>query len=348
MPGDGIGPEITKATRGALEVLSARFALGLKFEQRDIGLASLAAQGSTLPQDVLQRCHSAHGILLAPVSSYDYPPPAQGGINPSAKIRKELDLYANIRPSRATPGVPCASPNMDLVLVRENTEGFYADRNMHSGSGEFQPTKDVALAMRKITRSGSTRIAQSAFELAMTRRRHVTAVHKANVLSVTDGLFLECVNEVATRYNDVTLETRIVDAMAAELVTAGERFDVVVTTNMYGDILSDEAAALAGGLGQAGALNTGAHHGVAQATHGSAPDIAGKGIANPTALLRSAAMLLQWLGAKHNRDDLLKASVALQSALEIILNDPTNHTPDLGGTATTESFSHTLCAEIEK
>ena len=227
-----------------------------------------------------------------------YPAGAQGGLNPSGELRKQLDLFANIRPARSRGGLPprCGSP-VDLVIVRENTEGFYADRSMFAGSGEFMPTPDLALSVRKVSRMGSTRIAEAAFALAVRRRKKVSAVHKANVLRLSDGLFLDCVRKVASRFPEVSYEERIVDAMAALLVRDASAFDVVVTTNMFGDILSDLAGEISGSLGLAASLNVGAAHAVAQAQHGSAPDIAGQDRANPAALIGSAAMLLGWLGS---------------------------------------------------
>jgi len=226
--------------------------------------------------------------------------------------------------------------------VRENTEGFYADRNMAGGSGEFQPTSDVALAIRKITKSACCRIGRTAFELAGQRRKNVTMVHKANVLKMTDGLFTRTIREVSQDFPDITLDERLVDAMAADLIRRPDAFDVVVTTNMYGDILSDEAAALSGGLGLAGALNAGSDHAVAQAVHGSAPDIAGQGTANPVALISSVAMLLEWLSIRKNRPDLLDAATQVRTAIDYTLARPANHTPDLGGNATTESITRAI------
>ena len=180
-----------------------------------------------------------------PVSHNDYPPSDEGGLNPSGQLRRRLDLYANIRPARIRPGfVPRCGIAFDLVVVRENTEGFYADRTMHVGTGEVMPTPDLAMAFRKVTRAGSLRIAESAFKLAMQRRRKVTAVHKANVLRVSDGLFLECVRQVAARYPEVAYEEKLIDAMAALLIRDDSVFDVIVTTNMFGDILSEEASEL--------------------------------------------------------------------------------------------------------
>ncbi len=347
LPGDGIGPEITAATRQVLDVLDAKLALGLRLEEHAMGLATLDSDASTLPREVLDEARAADGVILAPVSTYDYPPADQGGINPSARIRIALDLYANIRPSRTRAGVQNVATDMDLVVVRENTEGFYADRNMLGGSGEFQPSEDMALAVRKITAVASQRIARTAFELATRRDKHVTMVHKANVLKVTDGLFIREVVKVADDFPDVRLDEMLVDAMAARLIRDPQAFDVIVTSNMYGDILSDEAAALCGGLGLASALNAGEEHAIAQAVHGSAPDIAGRGIANPAALMLSAAMLLDWLGTRHDRPILAVAADMLEGAVNATLADARIHTPDLGGDATTLSFASAVANHIQ-
>jgi 3-isopropylmalate dehydrogenase len=348
LPGDGIGPEIMAATMTALNALNDKHALKLDFEAHAVGLPALEAGGSTLSDDLLDRIRAAEGTILGPCDTYAYPPKQEGGVNPSATIRKELDLFANIRPSRSRKGVPSAAAGMDLVMARENTEGFYADRNMFQGSGEFMPTEDVALAVRKITREGSRRIARVAFDLAQGRRGKVTMVHKANVLKVSDGLFRGTVRDVAKDYPGVELDEVLIDAMAALLVRTPGAFDVIVTTNMYGDILSDEANELAGGLGLGGSVNAGDDHAVAQAAHGSAPDIAGKGIANPVALMASAAMLLEWLGGRHGRDDLVTAVGAFNGAIDNVLADPANHTPDLGGKAKTAAVGDVVAAEILK
>ncbi len=348
LPGDGIGPEITAATRQVLQILDKSLTLGLRLEEFPMGLATLPSHASTLPKEVLDRARAADGVMLAPVSTYDYPPPEQGGINPSAGIRIALDLYANIRPSRTRAGVENVAAHMDLVVVRENSEGFYADRNMFAGSGEFQPSEDMALAVRKITASASQRIARTAFALASRRDKHVTMVHKANVLKVSDGLFLEEVQGVAKAHPDVELTEVLIDAMAALLVRTPEAFDVIVTTNMYGDILSDEANELAGGLGLGGSVNAADDHGIAQAAHGSAPDIAGQGVANPVALMVSAAMLLEWLGGRHGRDDLMTAASAFNDAIDRALAVTANHTPDLGGKAKTAGVGDAVAAEIQK
>ncbi|HEY9569015.1 MAG TPA: isocitrate/isopropylmalate family dehydrogenase, partial [Thalassobaculum sp.] len=291
--GDGIGPEITAATLRVLDAAAAASGLALDYRESSIGFDALARSGTTFPDAALAVVKEADGTLLGPVSHNEYPPLAEGGLNPSGELRKRLDLYANIRPAKTVPGLPprCGT-DVDLVIVRENTEGFYADRNMFSGSGEFMPTPEVALAVRKVTRAGSLRIAEAAFDLAMRRRRKVTSVHKGNVLRVSDGLYLQCTREVAARYPEVEYEEKIIDAMAALLIRDAGAFDVIVTTNMFGDILSDEASEIAGSLGLAASLNAGAEHAVAQAQHGSAPDIAGRDLANPASLIGSAAMLL--------------------------------------------------------
>src|SRR6266540_6185506 len=258
MEGDGIGPEITAATMRVVRAADDLFKLGLSFAPVSIGLAALRAHGTTLPETAVEAAKAADGVILGPVSHNDYPPVAQGGLNPSGELRKRLDLFANIRPARSRGGLPprCGSP-VDLVIARENTEGFYADRSMFLGSGEFMPTADLALSVRKITRDGSTRIADTAFALAGRRRKKVTAVHKANVLRVSDGLFLDCVRAVASRFPGVEYEERIIDAMTALLVRDASAFDVIVTTNMFGDILSDLAAEISGSLGLAASLNAG-------------------------------------------------------------------------------------------
>ncbi len=262
--------------------------------------------------------------------------------NPSAVLRKRFELYANIRPARSFPGVPSLRPDVDVVVVRENTEGFYADRNMLDGSGEFKPTPDTVLSVRVVTRRASERVARAAFELASRRSNHVTLVHKANVLKLGCGLFLDVCRSVASEYPDVRVDDYHVDAFAMHLIMHPQDFDVVVTTNLFGDILSDEAAGLVGGLGLAPGLNAGDDHAMAQAVHGSAPDIAGQGKANPVASILSLAMLLDWLGSRHGDDAASTAAKKITSAVERVLNAGKTSTPDLGGTATTAEMTDAI------
>jgi 3-isopropylmalate dehydrogenase len=349
LPGDGIGPEISTATCGILELLNKRMGLEISFETHEIGLARLKKDRTTFPASVAEACRSADGIILGPVSHATYPPRAEGGINVSGELRITLDLYANIRPSKTREALPYwGRTPMDLVIVRENTEGFYADRNMYWGVGEFMPTPDMALAVRKITAGSSRRIAKSAFELAASRRKKVTAVHKANVMKVSDALFLREVRAVADTYPHIAYDEQLVDSMAALLVRDAVRFDVVVTTNMFGDILSDEAAELSGSLGLAGSLNAGESHAMAQAQHGSAPDIAGQDKANPTSLILSAAMLLDWLARKHHQEKFASAAETIEQAIDSVLKDPARRTPDLAGPLGTRAFTQALSEEISR
>lgn len=344
LPGDGIGPEIARATHHVLERLSSVFRLDLSIETGPIGLDALPTWGTTLPDAVRAKAQLVDGIILAPLSTYAYPPPDRGGVNASAEFRTGLDLYANIRP--CVTRIPTRHPAADLVVVRENTEGFYASRAMHQGAGEFMPDPHSAFALRKITAHASMRIAREAFALARARRRKVTAVHKANVLKLSDGLFLESVRAIARENPDVELEEMLVDAVAAVLVRDPARFDVLVTTNMFGDILSNQAAEIAGGLGLAPSLNAGDDAAMAQAAHGSAPDIAGRDIANPTGLVLSAAMLLDWLGRRRDQHVLCEAAARLEAAVAETLSNPRTRTPDIGGTLGTSAVASAIAAAI--
>ena len=339
LPGDGIGPEITDATVRVLHAAQETFGLDLELEERAIGLASLAAAGTTLPSDILTRIREVDGVLLGPVSHYDYPARSEGGINPSAELRTVFKLYSNVRPCRSRGDLSVLRHPMDIVIVRENTEGFYSDRNMYAGSGEFMPDESSAFSIRKITAQASQAVATTAFELASQRRKKVTAVHKANVMKLSDGLFLREVRKVAQEFPDVQLEELIVDATAALLIRRPHTFDVLVTTNMFGDILSDEASELSGSLGLGGAINAGVDVCMAQAQHGSAPDIAGKNVANPTSLIRSAAMLLDWLGRRHGSDAFSTAGKAIHAAVDHVLDQPEKRTRDIGGSTDTDTFA---------
>lgn len=346
LPGDGIGPEITAATLRVLDAVQARLPLGVEVERMDIGLASLGTQGTTLPEAVMRRIPEVDGVVLGPVSHYEYPPKEQGGLNPSGELRTKFELFANIRPCRSLSDLSILRTPMDLVIVRENTEGFYSDRNMFAGTGEFMPDPDMALSVRKITARASARVARAAFDLARGRRKKVTAVHKANVVKLSDGLFLREVRKVAQEYPDVALEELIVDAAAAHLIRSPDRFDVIVTTNMFGDILSDEASELCGSLGLGGSINAGEGICVAQAQHGSAPDIAGQGVANPTSLILSLAMLLDWLGQRHSNARLSDAATRIEAAVEATIGDPATRTRDLGGALGTDEFTTRVCERI--
>jgi 3-isopropylmalate dehydrogenase len=346
LPCDGIGPEITAATMEVLEVANQAFELALEFDYEDAGFTSLEKHGTTLRPETIERARGYDGVILGPQSHMDYPPRDQGGINVSAGFRVGLDLYANVRPARTREFLGGNHKPMDLVIMREATEGFYPDRNMHKGIGEFMPTPDVALSIRKLTAHACERIARAAFVLAMKRGRHVTAVHKANNFIITDGFFMEKVRQVAAEFPEVRLDDFIIDAMAAHLVRNPSRFDVIVTTNFYADILSDLASELSGSLGLAGSINANAETGLicAQAQHGSAPDIQGKNVANPTSLILSVAMMLSWLGEQRGLPNFEEAGAAIERAVDEVLRDPKRRTRDLGGDTNTDQFGSSVAA----
>jgi 3-isopropylmalate dehydrogenase len=346
LPGDDIGPEISEATRYVLEAVDESRGLGLEFDVHEVGMASYRRSGTTLSSGVVEACVAADGVILGPGGMSAYPPVSEGGVNIPGTIRKRLDLYANLRPSRHRAGVPNSRDGLDVLVVRENTEGFYADRSLHEGYGEFRPTPDTALSLRLITARASRRIAKVAFEHATQRRGVVTMVGKRHVMQVTDGLFMDSVAEIAADYPDVELREIDVDAMAADLYLRPENYDVLLTTNMFGDILSNEAAAFAGGLGMAGALNVGEDHAAANAGHGSAPDIAGMGIANPTSLIISSALLLSWWGTRTGDGAFNRAAAEIDAAVDAALSDPAVRTRDLGGPATTTQFTEAVVSAL--
>ena len=287
LPGDGIGPEITAATLHVLRAVDSRLGLGLEVQQRDIGLAALAAHGTTLPDVVLQQVTEVDGTVLGPVSHYDYPPREQGGINPSAELRTRSTWPPTSVPAGRSRGSACCARRWTSSSCAR-TPRASTPTAACMPSGEFMPDPDSAFSIRKVTARASERVARAAFELAVTRRRHVTAVHKANVLTLSDGLFLRVVREVAADYADVELRELIIDAAAARLIRDPGSFDVVVTTNMFGDILSDEASELCGSLGLGGAVNAGDDICVAQAQHGSAPTSPGRAWPTPRSSSRQA------------------------------------------------------------
>jgi homoisocitrate dehydrogenase len=329
--GDGIGHEVIPAAVDALT------ATGLTFEtvHAVAGWDCFQKRGVALPDETLQAARDSDAILFGAISS-----PSQrveGYSSPILGLRQQLDLYGNLRPCRSRPA-PGSRPGVDLLIVRENSEGLYVRRE--------RSDQDGAVAERIITRRGSERIARLACELAMRRRGHLTIVHKANVLSLTCGLFRETARQVASDYPTLTVDELLVDTMALRLVTHPERFDVIVTTNLFGDILSDEAAGLVGGLGLAPSANVAAPsrqdgaHALFEPVHGSAPDIAGQGVANPVGAILAAVLLLDYLG-EHDR------ATAVRQAVEYTLEHGP-HTPDLGGSATTTQVSRAIQSQIKQ
>lgn len=324
--GDGIGPEVVGS---ALRVLAAAGA-EIEWEERWAGLSALDQGEDILPEGTLESFRRTRVALKGPLTT----PVGSGFRSVNVAIRKEFDLFANVRPSRTViPGGRYT--DVDLVVVRENTEGLY------SGIEHYVDRREnYAESITIVSREASERVIEFAFELAQRRsRKRLTLVHKANILKYTSGLFLDVGRELAGRWPDVAFDDRIIDAMAMQLVLDPSRFDVIVTTNMFGDILSDLCAGLVGGLGMAAASNIGADAAMFEAVHGSAPDIAGKGVANPAALIQAGALLCEHIGQDA-------AGAEARRAVEAVLGRGEVRTPDLGGSATTDTFTEAVLAEI--
>ena len=326
LQGDGIGPEVVQA---AVTVVDAAIQsvgkVDLEWRPLPMGLSAIEAEGHPLPDRVKGELEKCHGWIMGPHDSVSYPDAFQNVLNPSGELRRHFDLYANIRPAKNFPNVD--GKNMDLVIARENTEEFYPDRSMYQGGGEWMPNADMAISVGIFTRQAAERIAHVAFQLAQNRRKHVTIVHKANVLKLGMGLFLETCREVGKAYSGMLVDDFHIDAMAAHLVRRPGDFDVIVATNMFGDILSDLTSELSGSLGLGPTINHSADRVMAQAAHGSAPDIAGKGIANPVGEILSAAMLLRWLAHKHADTGLNMVAEEIEAQVTTVLGDTVSDDP---------------------
>jgi isocitrate dehydrogenase (NAD+) len=325
IPGDGIGPEVTDATLTVLRALE----VPLHFERVEAGASALKKYGTNLPLQTIEAIRQTGVALKGPTAT-------EIGVGPpsaNVALRKELDLYANLRPVRSIPNVPTRFEDVDLIVVRENTEDLYSGL-------EHVVVPGVVVSLKIITERASLRIAQFAFGVAQeSSRKKVTAVHKANIMKLSDGLFLECCRRTARDYPDIPYDEVIVDNLCMQLVRNPQRFDVLLLENLYGDIVSDLCAGLVGGLGVVPGGNLGERSAVFEAVHGTAPDIAGKGLANPTALMLSAAMMLRWLKltAEANR---------LQAALLKVYAERKALTADLGGNATTQEFTAAVISAL--
>lgn len=332
LEGDDIGHEIVPASVRIARAAAAAEGLAIDWVEVPIGRRALDTHGHTMPEGTLDTLRGLDGWILGPIGHQAYPKVPEA-INPHPILRKQFDLFANVRPTRSFPGIGAIYDDIDLVIVRENNEGFQPDRNVVAGSGEFRPTEDVSMSVRVITRAGSQKVVRAALELARARKKRLTLVHKNTVFKLGCGLFVESAYQVAQDYPDVTVDEVIVDTMAMRLVRDPQSFDVVVTTNMFGDILTDEAAGLVGGLGMAPGLCIGRGAvAMAQATHGSAPDIAGKGIANPYAMIESTRMMFDWLGRKRDVPAAVAVAERMRRGIEAALADPATRTPDIRGT----------------
>lgn len=325
IPGDGIGPEIVAATVRIIEAAG----VDIEWENQILGVQAQEKYGTTLPDETIDSIKRNKVALKGPQMT----PVGKGFTSVNVGLRRALDLYANVRPVKALPNVECRYPNLDLVIVRENTEGLYAGL-------EHVVVPGVVESLKIITEKASTRIARYAFEFARDNgRKKVTAVHKANIMKVSDGLFLECFYNVAKEFPDIESDDKIIDNCCMQLVMRPEQFDVMVMENLYGDIVSDLCAGLIGGLGLAPGANIGELGAVFEAVHGSAPDIAGQGIANPTALLMSAIEMLRHIGERDAAD-------RIQAAMLGVFADGKWITRDLGGTAKTNEFARAICEKL--
>jgi isocitrate dehydrogenase (NAD+) len=327
VPGDGIGPEVSEAVVRIFKVAK----LDIEWERHDAGVTAFKRYNQSLPGALLDSIRRNRVALKGPVTT----PIAEGFTSVNVGLRKALDLYANLRPVRNLAGVPSRFCDVDLVIVRENTEDLYAGL-------EHQIVPGVVESLKIITEKASTRIAQFAFDYARrSQRKRVTAIHKANIMKLSDGLFLESTRKVAREYTDIAYDERIVDAACMQLVMQPEKFDVLLLPNLYGDIVSDLCAGLVGGLGVVPGANLGESAAVFEAVHGSAPDIADKNLANPTALLLSGLMLLEHIGEREHAD-------RIRAALDRVLAAGVIRTRDLGGTASTTEFTDAICKEIQR
>src|SRR3954466_6675694 len=343
--GDDIGHEIVPASVTVARTAAERHGLAIDWQPLPLGRTALDTHGHTLPPSTLEALHKLDGWILGPIGHRAYPK-GPNAINPHPILRKQFNLFANVRPTRSYPDIGCLHDGVDLVIVRENNEGFQPDRNMLVGNAEFRPNDEVTLSMRVITRTGSSRVAKAALELARQRRKHMTFVHKDTVFKLGCGMFVEECRRAAAEYPDVRVDDVIVDTFAMRLVRDPQSFDVVVTTNMFGDILSDEAAGLVGGLGMAPGLCIGdGDVAMAQATHGSAPDIAGRGIANPYAMMESARMMFDWLGHSRGKTEALRMAADLQRAITAALADPKARTGDIRGHGNTATFTQAVVGQ---
>lgn len=326
IPGDGIGPEVSAAVVRILKASGA----DIEWERHDAGVVALERHGTTLPHPLLDSIERNKVALKGPLTT----PIGSGFTSVNVGLRKALDLFANLRPVYNLPGLQARFTDVDLILVRENTEDLYAGL-------EHEVVPGVVESLKIITERASTRAARFAFEYARTHgRRRVTAVHKANIMKLSDGLFLDCARNVSRDYLDIQYDERIVDAACMHLVMTPEKFDVLLMPNLYGDILSDLCAGLVGGLGVVGSGNMGIEAAVFEAVHGTAPDIAGKNLANPMALLLSAIMMLRHIGEGARADVVMQAMVA-------VLAEGAVRTRDLGGTSTTTEFADAICRHVE-
>ncbi len=343
--GDDIGLEVVPEAVKVMKAAAAKTGLEIEWRELPIGRRGHALHGHTMPQPTVEALEKTDGFLCGPIGHGSYPRNDPTWIMPP--LRKRLDLYASIKPVKSYPNIKSVHKDVDIVFLREVTEGMQSSDTVVAGAGECRPNDDITVAYRVITRKGSRRVAKEAFEIARTRRRRtVTSVHKEPVYRLACGMFAEECRKLAQEYPDVKLNEVLVDGFAMKLVMNPQQFDVVVTTNQFGDILTDEGAGVVGGLGLAPGLCVGERLAMAQATHGSAPDIAGKNIANPYALIMSGQMLLEWLGRKRGEEKATRAAKLMDAAVDRVIAEAKHLTPDLGGKASTTQMGDAIAAAV--
>jgi len=343
--GDDIGLEVVPECVRTMKAAAARTGLVLDWHPLPIGKSGHEQHGHTLPAVTERALRDLDGWVMGPIGHNAYPRGDATWVMPP--VRKKFELFAAVRPALSHRSLKSVHDNVDIVFVREITEGMLYSETVVAGAPEFRPNDDITVAMRVITRKGSNRVAREAFEIARARkRRKVTAAHKEPVYRLACGMFAEECRKVAAAYPDVEFEEVLIDTIAMKLVMAPQQFDVVVTTNQFGDILTDIGAGLAGGLGLAPGLGVGERQAMAQATHGSAPDIAGRNIANPYAMIMSGQMLLAWLGRKHSEPKATAAAQHLQAAVTKVVAEGKHLTADLGGTASTQEMGDAIADAV--
>ena len=343
--GDDIGLEVVPECVKVMKAGAERAGLAIDWQELPIGKAGHEQHGDTLPAITYETLKTLDGWIMGPIGHAAYPRNDPTWVMPA--IRKKFELFAALRPSRSHPSLPSVHKDVDIAFFRELTEGMLYSETVVAGSGEFRPSDDITVATRVITRKGSNRVAREAFEFARTRpRKKVTAAHKEPVYRLACGMFAEECRKVAREFPDVKFEEAMIDTISMKLVMAPQQYDVVVTTNQFGDILTDIGAGLVGGLGLAPGLCVGEKQAMAQATHGSAPDIAGRGIANPYAMIVSGQMLLAWLGRKHNDAKATDAAARIDAAVTDVIAKAKDITGDLGGKASTAQMGDAIAASV--
>ncbi len=343
--GDDIGLEVVPEAVKVMKAAVKKVGLDVTWIDLPIGRRGHELHGHTMPEPTVAALRQTDGFLCGPIGHGAYPRNDPTWIMPP--LRKRLDLYASIKPVKSYPNIRSIHKDVDIVFLREVTEGMQSSDTVVAGMGEFRPNDEITIASRIITRTGSRRVAKEAFEIARTRpRRTVTAVHKEPVYRLACGMFAEECRRLATEYPDVKLNEVLVDGFAMKLVMHPQQFDVVVTTNQFGDILTDEGAGVVGGLGLAPGLCVGETLAMSQATHGSAPDIAGQNIANPYALIMSGQMLLEWIGRKKGEPKAIEAAKRIDTAVDKVIADAKDLTADLGGTASTSRMGDAIAAAV--